>query len=53
MDLHMEAIEKNINYLNFIPERHEEDYREYGSCRAAGPFLISMKEKARKWHKSC
>lgn len=28
-DLYMEAIEKNINYLNFILENHEKDYRSY------------------------
>ncbi len=25
----MEAIENNINYLKFIPEHHEEDYRDH------------------------
>jgi hypothetical protein len=28
-DLYREAIEKNINYLEFILEHHEEEYREY------------------------
>jgi len=28
-DLYMEAIEKNINYLKFILENHEKDYRDH------------------------
>jgi prepilin-type N-terminal cleavage/methylation domain-containing protein len=28
-DLYMEAIEKNINYLNYILKNHEEDYGEH------------------------
>jgi hypothetical protein len=28
-DLYMEAIENHINYLGFILEHHEEDYREH------------------------
>jgi hypothetical protein len=28
-DLYMEAIERNISYLKFILEHHEEDYRDY------------------------
>ncbi len=28
-DLYMEAIENHINYLSFILEHHEEDYRDH------------------------
>lgn len=28
-DLYMEAIEKNIDYLRFLLENHEKDYRDH------------------------
>jgi hypothetical protein len=28
-DLYMEAIENHMNYLSFILEHHEEDYRDH------------------------
>ncbi len=45
-DLYMEAIENNINYLKFIMENHEKDYRDY---LRRGSLVEKLKERLRKW----
>lgn len=42
-DLYMEAIEKNIDYLTFILENHEKDYREH---LKRGGIVEKLNEKA-------
>ena len=41
-DLYMEAIEKNIEYLTFLLDQHEEDYREHLS---RGGVVRRLREK--------
>lgn len=43
-DLYMEAIEKNIEYLKFLLESHENDYREHLS---RGGVVVKLREKQR------
>lgn len=43
-DLYREAIEKNMSYLKFILENHEEDYRDY--LRRDGRHSEKIKQRA-------
>ena len=45
-DLYMEAVENNMNYLKFIMENHEKDYRNY---LRRGSLVEKLKERLRKW----
>jgi hypothetical protein len=44
-DLYMEALENNMNYLKFIMENHEKDYRNY---LRRGSLVEKLKERLRK-----
>lgn len=44
-DLYMETIEKNINYLRFVMDNHEKDYRDH---LRRGEFVKKLNEKRYK-----